>query len=97
MSGSSLYRVLIFHVPYLISVFLSLGRLSKESAELRGLVTFRNNYFLLRRVVSPTPNHQAGGPTRVGCPRLLIQYIRSYPPYLEAPPPSATRGRAMPW
>ena len=24
---------------------------------------------------------QAGGPILVGCPRLLIQYIRSYPPY----------------
>jgi hypothetical protein len=30
------------------------------------------------------PNPQAGGPPLVGCPRLLIQYIRSYPPYLEA-------------
>ena len=27
----------------------------------------------------PTP--QAGEPPLVGCPRLLIQYIRSYPPY----------------
>jgi len=36
------------------------------------------------RVVSPPPNPQAGGPPTVGCPRLLIQYIRSYPPYLEA-------------
>ena len=26
---------------------------------------------------------QAGGPPLVGCPRLLIQYIRSYPPYLR--------------
>jgi hypothetical protein len=30
-------------------------------------------------------------------PRLLIQYIRSYAPYLEAVPPSATPGRAMLW
>jgi hypothetical protein len=30
------------------------------------------------------PNPQAGEPPLVGCPRLLIQYIRSYPPYLEA-------------
>jgi hypothetical protein len=30
------------------------------------------------------PNPQAGGPPPVGCLRLLIQYIRSYPPYLEA-------------
>jgi hypothetical protein len=29
-------------------------------------------------------NPQARGPPLVGFPRLLIQYIRSYPPYLEA-------------
>jgi hypothetical protein len=33
----------------------------------------------------------------VGCPRLLIQCIRSYPSYPQAFPPSATWGRAMPW
>jgi len=32
-------------------------------------------------VVSTSPNPQAGGPTLVGSPRLLIQYIRIYPPY----------------
>jgi hypothetical protein len=31
--------------------------------------------------VSTSPNHQVGGPSHVGCPRLLIQCIRSYPPY----------------
>ena len=31
--------------------------------------------------VSTSPNPQAGGPLLVGCPRLLIQYIRNYPPY----------------
>jgi len=31
-------------------------------------------------VVSTSPNPQAGGPPLVGCPRLLIQFIRSYPP-----------------
>jgi hypothetical protein len=34
-------------------------------------------------VFSPKPNPQAGGPPPVGCTRLLIQYILSYPPYLE--------------
>jgi hypothetical protein len=29
----------------------------------------------------PTPSWRS---TLVGCPRLLIQYIRSYPSYLEA-------------
>jgi hypothetical protein len=35
-------------------------------------------------VASSRPNPQPGGPALVGCHRLLIQYIRSYPPYLEA-------------
>jgi hypothetical protein len=30
------------------------------------------------------PNPQAGGPPLIAYPRLIIQYIRSYPPYLEA-------------
>jgi len=34
--------------------------------------------------VSPLPNPEAGGPPLVGCPRLLIHYIRRCSPYLEA-------------
>jgi hypothetical protein len=46
----------------------------------RRVEKFRNNKNFLRwGVVSPTPNPQAGGPPFVGCPRLLIQYILSYP------------------
>ena len=37
--------------------------------------------FLRRGVVSTSPNPQAGGPPLVSCPRLLIQFIHSYPPY----------------
>ena len=37
--------------------------------------------FLLWGVISTSPNPQAGGPPLVGCPRLLIQYIRSWPPF----------------
>jgi len=42
---------------------------------------FLNRIFLQVGVVSTTPNPQAGGPPLVGCPRQLIQFIRSYPPY----------------
>jgi len=52
---------------------------------------------LLWGVVSTSPNAQPGGLPIVGCPQLLIQYIRNYPPILEAVPPSATWGRAIPW
>jgi hypothetical protein len=37
--------------------------------------------FLRRGDVSTSPNPPTGGPSLVGCPRLLIQYIRSYLPY----------------
>jgi hypothetical protein len=40
--------------------------------------------FLRWGVVSTSPSTKTGGPPLVGCPRMLIQYIRSYPPYLEA-------------
>jgi len=42
-------------------------------------VTFPKKLFSLR-VLSPSLNPLAGGPPLVGSPRLLIQYIRSYPP-----------------
>ena len=32
-------------------------------------------------LLAPRPTSQAGGPPLFGCLRLLIQYIRSYPPY----------------
>jgi hypothetical protein len=61
-----------------ISIFRSLGRLSKESVQVRGSVRFFvTSLFLWWRFVSPTSNPQAGGPPLVACPRLLIQYIRS--------------------
>ena len=42
---------------------------------------FLNMDVLQGGVVSTSPNPQAGGPPLVGCPRMLIQFIRSYPPY----------------
>ena len=42
---------------------------------------FLNINVLQGGVVSTSPNPQAEGPPLVGCPRLLIQFIRSYPPY----------------
>jgi hypothetical protein len=40
-----------------------------------------NILFLQRVVVSTSSSPQAEGPPLVGCPRLLIQFIHSYPPY----------------
>jgi len=45
------------------------------------MCVFLNIIVLEEGVVSTLPTPQAGGPSLVGCPRLLIQFIRSYPPY----------------
>ena len=45
------------------------------------MCVFLNISVLQGGVVSTSPNPQSGGPLLVGCPRLLIQFIRSYPPY----------------
>ena len=43
---------------------------------------YRNMISFLRwGVVNTSPKPQVRGPPLVACPRLLIQYIRSYPPY----------------
>jgi len=59
----------------------------------------RNNKVLVWGVVSTSPNPQSGWQPLVDCPcpRLLIQYIRSYTSYLEAVFPTATWGRPMTW
>jgi hypothetical protein len=47
-------------------------------------VTFRNQIFFPLSCCPHVQPPQPGGAPLVGSPRLLIQYIRSYPPYLEA-------------
>jgi hypothetical protein len=81
------------HIPF--PLLRSYRRISPVP---RPLCVIRNIFIFSRwGVVSTSPNPQAGGPPLVGCPRQLIQYIRSYPPYLQAVPSFATWGRAMPW
>jgi hypothetical protein len=53
----ALCKLLTFHVPNLISIFHSLGRLSKESVQVRGsLEVFVTSCFLRWGVVNPKPN-----------------------------------------
>jgi hypothetical protein len=48
-------------------------------------MTFRTKLiFYSEGLLAPSPTSQAAEPPLVCCPRLLIQYIRSYLPYLEA-------------
>jgi len=56
-------------------------RIVLSSKELSRMWVFINMNVLQGRTVSTSPNPQAGGSPLVGCSRLLIQFIRSYPPY----------------
>ena len=64
-----------------MSLFHSLGR-TTVSVQVRGVLCDipQQDTFLRWGVISTSPNPQAGGPPYVGCSRLLMQYIRSYPP-----------------
>jgi hypothetical protein len=57
---------------------------SKTWAGSRPCVIFYYKLLLWWGIVSHWLNSQSGGPPLIGCPRLLIRHIRSYPPYLEA-------------
>ena len=60
------------------AVYLRIVLSPEEASRLVGIT---EHWFSLGGVVSTSPKPQAGGPPLVGCPRLLNQFIRSYPPY----------------
>jgi hypothetical protein len=64
--------------PSGVVVYLCIVLSSEEASHFMGNF---NIFFLWRGVVSTLSNPQAGGPPLVVCPRLLIQFIHSYPPY----------------
>jgi hypothetical protein len=53
----------------------------KYPPEAYSLTVSKHDTFLRWGIVSISSNPKAGELHFVGCPRLLIQYIRSYPPY----------------
>jgi len=57
---------------------------SQVAAKYEALCNIVTIFFLRRGVVSPSHNPQTGGPPLDCCSRLLIQYIRRYPSYLES-------------
>ena len=85
------------HSTHQISYLFFSARLHQSTSPAPRLTLWLFRNFLWRGVVSTSPNPQAGGPPFVACPRLLIQYIRSYPPYRRSFLHPATWGRAMPW
>ena len=64
----------------------------KWSKALRYIVSFYGEKLSAHR---PVP--EAGGPRLDGCPRLHIQYIRSYPPHLEAVLPTTWESAMLWW
>jgi len=57
-------------------------QVEKGSFRVWGTSLFLNyGSFYGEELLAPRPNPQAGGPPLVGCPRLLIQYIRNNHPY----------------
>jgi hypothetical protein len=83
--------------PFHSSLFDHSNNILWGIQSIRGPVKWFVISCLLLGVFSTLPNPQAGTPPLVGCPRLLIQYIHSYPPYQEPVPLYATWGRAMLW
>ena len=81
VSEPALYRLLTFHVPNPMSIFNCLSH-TKVSVQVRGKCSYLVTKPGFRwGVYSTSPNPKVGGPFIVGCPRLLIQEFRSYPPY----------------
>ena len=65
----------------MMPLFRCLGR-TKVSIQVRGKCScFATKPDFTVRSCQHLAHPQAGGPPFVGCPRLLIQYIRSCPPY----------------
>jgi hypothetical protein len=97
-SMPALQRQLPFLVPSVMSIFRCLSLATESVLVRRSLQHFvRNQTFFGGRLLIPPPNPQAVRPPPFGCPRLLIQHIRSYPPYLQTVSSIRNWGRAVPW
>jgi hypothetical protein len=71
------YRTRTFITAFTKARYLALSCANPEAF----VKDSKNGRFLWVGVVSTSHNPQSGGSPLAGCPRLLIQYIRSYPPY----------------
>jgi hypothetical protein len=98
LSEPALYMLLTFHVANLMSIFLCLGPLSKESVCSRLLVNFRNKIiFYGEELLAPRPTPKLEDhPLSAVCDclfKIFAATLHIWRPFL----PSATWGRAMPW
>ena len=74
-----------FPTKTLYAPLLLVGR-TEVSVQIRGFLceNFLTWYVFTARSCQHLAQPQVGGPPFVGCPRVLIQYIRGYPPYRGA-------------
>jgi hypothetical protein len=96
---SILFLLLTFHVPNHMSIFHSLGRLFKESAQVRGpFWHFVINLFFYREeLLSPLPTPKLEGHPLSAVRDCLFSIFAASLHIWRPSPPSATWGRAMPW
>jgi hypothetical protein len=87
---SALYKLVTFHNPNLISIIHCLGRLSKESIQVRGFVWFfaTNLFFTVKGLLAPT-NKPEDHPFSAVCGCLfnvLAATLHSWRPSLHLQP-----------
>jgi hypothetical protein len=90
---SAIYRFLTFQIPNLTSRFRTI-----LSIQVWGkCLWFATKSVFKVRNCQHLAQTQSGRPPLVGCPRLLILYIRSYPPYWRPFLHPQPEERAMLW
>jgi len=80
VSEHDLYSLLTFQVPDLMHLFHCFGR-TKGSFQIRGTCSCFMRKQKGEEMSAPHPNLKLKDHALVGCTRLIIQYIISYPPY----------------
>jgi hypothetical protein len=97
-SEPALYRFLTFQVTNLVSIFLSLRRLSKGPVRVRGqLWRFVTNFFFTARSYGPTPTPKMEDHFSSAVFDSVFNIFAATLHIWRPSPPSATWGRAMPW
>jgi hypothetical protein len=79
-----LYLLFISKVSNIVSIFPCFGH-SRGSLQVWSFVKHFTTWYVLRWVIlTSSPNPETGGSPLVGCPRILIPYLRSCPASMEA-------------
>jgi hypothetical protein len=99
MREPAVYRLLTFHVPNLMSIFLSLGRLSRESVKVQGpLWHFVTNLFFYgEELLAPCPAPKLEDHSLPAVRNCFFNIFTATLHIWKPSPPSATWGCTMLW